>query len=311
MRCGPSSRPMSFGWHDLTRRVISSDAGPRAWPYRPMLLGAGSGGRALSRCVLRIEIRSRGLERCAPYRAERVPGSTSPLSSPAPSPRALSKRAIKHYKRNIDMENSAHCDIYRVRLAKMEDGGQMAFKLEPDAVCRKLVHALEAKRPKTRYYVTFPTYAGAFLRRVLPPVRSILSRRRTKVAGLAPVGARSQPPRAGAPGGLFGIRTSLDFAVRRGARRDRSGLRPVQHAPGRKSQSQPEIDARARDFAARRPSRCHGDCLSSWNASLKCEGLTPSWAGLRWFLHRGVCVRRALMPGRNGQAQQDLHANWR
>ena len=32
----------------------------------------------------------------------------------------------------------------------------------------RLIHALEAKRPKARYYVTFPTYAAAFLRRVLP-----------------------------------------------------------------------------------------------------------------------------------------------
>jgi len=68
----------------------------------------------------------------------------------------------------VDMENSAHAEIYRVRLAKMEDGGQMAFKLEPEAVCRRLVHALEAKRPKTRYYVTVPTFVGAYLRRVLP-----------------------------------------------------------------------------------------------------------------------------------------------
>jgi len=50
----------------------------------------------------------------------------------------------------------------------MEKGGQTTYKLPPEAVVKKLIHALEAKRPKPRYYVTFPTYAVAFLRRVLP-----------------------------------------------------------------------------------------------------------------------------------------------
>ncbi|NNJ79767.1 MAG: short-chain dehydrogenase, partial [Xanthomonadales bacterium] len=29
-------------------------------------------------------------------------------------------------------------------------------------------HALESRRPKDRYYVTFPTYLFAFLKRILP-----------------------------------------------------------------------------------------------------------------------------------------------
>jgi hypothetical protein len=66
------------------------------------------------------------------------------------------------------MESSPHRETYRARLAQMEEGGQKAFKLPPEAVAAKLVHALESKRPKTRYFVTFPTYAAAFLRRILP-----------------------------------------------------------------------------------------------------------------------------------------------
>ena len=31
-----------------------------------------------------------------------------------------------------------------------------------------LVKALDSKRPRARYYVTFPTYLMGFLRRVLP-----------------------------------------------------------------------------------------------------------------------------------------------
>jgi hypothetical protein len=35
-------------------------------------------------------------------------------------------------------------------------------------VTAKLVRALEARRPKARYYVTTPTYLMGFARRVLP-----------------------------------------------------------------------------------------------------------------------------------------------
>ncbi|MGA9442106.1 MAG: SDR family oxidoreductase [Methyloceanibacter sp.] len=156
-----------IGWHDLTCRVIpamraqghgrivqcSSVLGLVAAPYRGVYAASKFAVEALSD-ALRIELKGSGID--------------VSIIEPGPIATRFVETAIKHYKRNVDMENSAHCDIYRVRLAKMEDGGQMAFKLEPDAVCRKLVHALEAKRPKTRYYVTVPTYTGAFLRRVLP-----------------------------------------------------------------------------------------------------------------------------------------------
>ena len=41
------------------------------------------------------------------------------------------------------------------------------FKLPPEAVVKKLIHALEHPRPKPRYYVTFPTYLFGTLRRIL------------------------------------------------------------------------------------------------------------------------------------------------
>ncbi|MCG8379469.1 MAG: short-chain dehydrogenase, partial [Proteobacteria bacterium] len=41
------------------------------------------------------------------------------------------------------------------------------FTLGPESVLEKLVHALESPRPKIRYYVTKPTYAFAFLKRIL------------------------------------------------------------------------------------------------------------------------------------------------
>ena len=48
------------------------------------------------------------------------------------------------------------------------EGAAVAFTLPAEAVVEKVVHALEAKRPKMRYYVTFPTYLFAVLKRILP-----------------------------------------------------------------------------------------------------------------------------------------------
>jgi len=41
--------------------------------------------------------------------------------------------------------------------------------LPPEAVARKLLHALESRKPRRRYYVTVPTYVMAWARRLLPP----------------------------------------------------------------------------------------------------------------------------------------------
>jgi hypothetical protein len=42
------------------------------------------------------------------------------------------------------------------------------FKLGPEAVLSKLVHALESPRPRARYRVTIPTHVSAWLKRLLP-----------------------------------------------------------------------------------------------------------------------------------------------
>lgn len=156
-----------IGWHDLTRRVIpamrargtgrivqcSSVLGLIAAPYRGAYCASKFAIEALSD-TLRMELNGSGIH--------------VSLIEPGPIATRFIEHAAEHYRRNIDMDSSRHKEIYRTRLAQMEQGGQTTFKLPPEAVCKKLVHALEAKRPKARYYVTFPTYAAAFLRRILP-----------------------------------------------------------------------------------------------------------------------------------------------
>ena len=46
-------------------------------------------------------------------------------------------------------------------------GTAAPFTLPPEAVLKRVISALEAKKPKPRYYVTFPTYLFGFLKRIL------------------------------------------------------------------------------------------------------------------------------------------------
>src|SRR5262245_8122117 len=47
-------------------------------------------------------------------------------------------------------------------------GAYGAPKFAPEAVAAKLALAAESRRPKSRYYVTIPTYAAVLFRRLLP-----------------------------------------------------------------------------------------------------------------------------------------------
>ncbi len=156
-----------FGWHDLTTRVIpamrargegrivfcSSVLGLIAAPYRGAYSASKFAVEALAD-TLRMELQGTGIH--------------VSLIEPGPIATRFVERAIEAYRRNVDLEGSVHRDIYRVRIARMEAGGQKTYKLGPEAVAAKLVHALESARPKFRYYVTLPAYAVALLRRILP-----------------------------------------------------------------------------------------------------------------------------------------------
>jgi NAD(P)-dependent dehydrogenase (short-subunit alcohol dehydrogenase family) len=156
-----------FGWHDLTARAIpamrargqgrivfcSSVLGLIAAPYRGAYAASKFAIEALAD-TLRMELEGSGI---------RVV-----LIEPGPIASRFVEHALEAYRRNVDLHASHHRDIYRARIARMEEGGKQAFKLGPEAVAAKLVKALDSRRPKSRYYVTLPTYAIAWLRRLLP-----------------------------------------------------------------------------------------------------------------------------------------------
>jgi NAD(P)-dependent dehydrogenase (short-subunit alcohol dehydrogenase family) len=91
------------------------------------------------------------------------------LVEPGPIRSRFRDNAYALYLKNIEPENSFHRNQYlKMEARLLKQGPSTPFTLGPEAVLEKLIHALEANKPKARYYVTFPTYLFAYLKRVLP-----------------------------------------------------------------------------------------------------------------------------------------------
>jgi len=91
------------------------------------------------------------------------------IIAPGPIHSNFRKNALQHYQDNVQHKNSIHKERYQ----KMEQyffnlASKRSFTAGPEAVTKQLIHALESKRPKIRYYVTFSAHLFAFLRRILP-----------------------------------------------------------------------------------------------------------------------------------------------
>jgi NAD(P)-dependent dehydrogenase (short-subunit alcohol dehydrogenase family) len=156
-----------IGTHDLTRRIIpamrangsgriiqcSSVLGLMASPYRGAYCASKFALEGLTD-ALRMELHGTGIH--------------VSLIEPGPIRTNFVPTALAVLKATIDMKGSAHADTYARRLASMETGGKNAFKLEPEAVVKRLIEALDSPRPKARYFVTVPTYVAAVLKRLLP-----------------------------------------------------------------------------------------------------------------------------------------------
>src|SRR3569623_762354 len=73
------------------------------------------------------------------------------------------------FRQTIDSHHSAHRDHYQGVLKRLEKVGPAApFTLPPEAVLKRVIHALESTRPRRRYPVTVPANLFAIARRVLP-----------------------------------------------------------------------------------------------------------------------------------------------
>ncbi len=156
-----------IGTHDLTRRLIpsmrkngsgrivqcSSILGFVAVSYRGAYCASKHALEGLTN-ALRLELSGTGIK--------------VSLIEPGPIRSRFVDNALAKLLANIDIENSPHRDVYRARIEGMKAGGQSFFKLEPFAVSKRLIHAVESAHPRRRYYVTTPTYLAAFFQRAMP-----------------------------------------------------------------------------------------------------------------------------------------------
>jgi len=158
-----------FGAHELTRQILpvmrqqgagriiqnSSVLGFIALPYRGAYNATKYALEGLSD-TLRLELKGTGI-----YVS---------LIEPGPITSRFRDNAYAMYKKHIVLDNSAHHTLYEEMEARLLKAGDAAvpFTLPPEAVLKRVIWALEAKRPQTRYYVTLPTYLFAGLKRVLP-----------------------------------------------------------------------------------------------------------------------------------------------
>ncbi len=90
------------------------------------------------------------------------------LIEPGPIESQFRANAYRAFQQHIAIDNSVHCERYKEMIQRFEATGNVQpFTLPPEAVLKRVVHALESKRPKIRYPVTFPTYLFAWLKRVM------------------------------------------------------------------------------------------------------------------------------------------------
>jgi NAD(P)-dependent dehydrogenase (short-subunit alcohol dehydrogenase family) len=157
-----------FGTHELTNLLI------------PLMRRQGYGRIIYNSSVLGlVAMRYRGAYNASKFALEGLAdtlrlelyGSNIHISliEPGPIISDFRKNSYALYKKNIDPTISSYKEDYEAMEARLQkEGAAVAFTLPAKAVANKVIHALESKRPKMRYYVTFPTYLFAFLKRILP-----------------------------------------------------------------------------------------------------------------------------------------------
>jgi NAD(P)-dependent dehydrogenase (short-subunit alcohol dehydrogenase family) len=90
------------------------------------------------------------------------------LVEPGPVTSRFRANAYRAFRQHIDVESSVHRERYMKMIRRFETSGNVQpFTLPPEAVLKRVLHALESRRPRIRYPVTFPTYLFAWLKRLL------------------------------------------------------------------------------------------------------------------------------------------------
>lgn len=157
-----------FGWHDLTRRIV------------PVMRAQGHGRLVHVSSILGlVPVRFRGAYAASKHAIEGLmlcmrlelmgSGIHVSLIEPGPVKSKIASNGLPHFLKHIDVEQSPHRQAYQAQLERLQSGGRKSpFKPGPEAVYRKLKHALDHPRPRPHYVVTLPARIGTGLKRILP-----------------------------------------------------------------------------------------------------------------------------------------------
>lgn len=157
-----------FGTHELTNLII------------PIMRKQGYGRILYNSSILGfVALKYRGAYNASKFALEGLvdtlrlelkgTGIYFSLIEPGPIRSKFRKNAFAMYQKNIDAKHSFHQQNYLAIEAKLrKEGDAVPFTLPSEAVAEKVLKALESKKPKIRYYVTFPTYLFGYLKRILP-----------------------------------------------------------------------------------------------------------------------------------------------
>ena len=159
-----------FGWHELTRLVIpimraqgygriiqcSSVLGFAYLPWRGAYTATKHALEAISN-TLRVELRDTNIHIV--------------LLEPGPITSQFRVNSIPIFERWFDWQNSPNKSKYEsVLLQRLYEGRgrKDPFELPPSAVSKKVIHALEASKPRSHYMITGATYLATLLTWALP-----------------------------------------------------------------------------------------------------------------------------------------------
>ena len=92
------------------------------------------------------------------------------LVEPGPIRTSFSTNCAGQGEERLDTATSKFGAAYQRYFEKRRNGGmgEDRFRLPPEAVAKKILHALESPRPRIRYKVTLPAYFGDWAARFVP-----------------------------------------------------------------------------------------------------------------------------------------------
>lgn len=91
------------------------------------------------------------------------------LVEPGPIATRFGQNAARQVEEHLDLDSAKHASTYRQMLERRKGKSiTKPFTKPPEAVAKKILHALESRHPRIRYPVTVPAYVGAFMSRFAP-----------------------------------------------------------------------------------------------------------------------------------------------